>query len=263
MKREGTFVNLGAVVRRQPGQSLREEFDNVMSDKVLFPFIIVAGGMVFLLVELLHVYGNLKPSVLIGILAFVLSVVYAFLKIRPMLVYLRKIKQGERGERIVAQEIEKTLIKNGYVVFHDIPIENGNRKFNIDHLLVGPNGVFAVETKNYTKLNKGGCEVSYDGKEILWAGRKHDKDELTQAQAVAKSAHELILRETGLSVFVKPVLCAVGWYARSKNLYGNAVLLVMEKTLSSVILKSEPPYGAELSDKDRSLVVQKISQIRI
>src|SRR5574344_2637148 len=136
MKREGTFVNLGAVVRRQPGQSLREEFDNVMSDKVLFPFIIVAGGMVFLLVELLHVYGNLKPSVLIGILAFVLSVVYAFIKIRPMLVYLRKIKQGERGERIVAQEIEKTLIKNG------------NRKFNIDHLLVGPNGVFAVETKN-------------------------------------------------------------------------------------------------------------------
>jgi hypothetical protein len=251
MKREGTFVNLGAVVRRQPGQSLREEFDNVMSDKVLFPFIIVAGGMVFLLVELLHVYGNLKPSVLIGILAFVLSVVYAFLKIRPMLVYLRKIKQGERGERIVAQEIEKT------------PIENGNRKFNIDHLLVGPNGVFAVETKNYTKPNKGGCEVFYDGKEILWAGRKHDKDELTQAQAVAKSAHELILRETGLSVFVKPVLCAVGWYARSKNLYGNAVLLVMEKTLSSVILKSEPPYGAELSDKDRSLVVQKISQIRI
>src|SRR5574344_2381193 len=243
MKREGTFVNLGAVVRRQPGQSLREEFDNVMSDKVLFPFIIVAGGMVFLLVELLHVYGNLKPSVLIGILAFVLSVVYAFIKIRPMLVYLRKIKQGERGERIVAQEIEKT------------PIENGNRKFNIDHLLVGPNGVFAVETKNYTKPNKGGCEVFYDGKEILWAGRKHDKDELTQAQAVAKSAHELILRETGLSVFVKPVLCAVGWYARSKNLYGNAVLLVMEKTLSSVILKSEPPYGAELSDKDRSLVV--------
>ena len=38
---------------------------------------------------------------------------------------------------------------------------------------------------------------------------------------------------------MKPVLCAVGWYVESTNLYGNPVLLVMEKTLASVIKKVE------------------------
>ena len=44
------------------------------------------------------------------------------------------------------------LMKHGYDVFHDLPA-NGS---NIDHLVIGPNGVFAVETKGRRKPTPNG-----------------------------------------------------------------------------------------------------------
>lgn len=42
-----------------------------------------------------------------------------------------------------AEEINQ-LMRQGFTTFHDVPAEPG---FNIDHVIVGPTGVFAVETK--------------------------------------------------------------------------------------------------------------------
>ena len=109
------------------------------------------------------------------------------------------------------------------------------KRFNIDHLLIGKNGVFAVETKNYSKKDEGGAKVTYDGKNVLWNGKKRKKNAASQAESAASDAKEYILRKTGMSIDVRPVLCAVGWCAESSNLYRNPVLLVMEKTIGTVI----------------------------
>ena len=69
--------------------------------------------------------------------------------------------------------------------------------------------------------------------------------------AVAKDAKKLIDELTGLRVFVTPVVCAVGWYAKSTDLYGNPVLFCMEKTLKSVIPKVEPRMRLEESDRNK------------
>src|SRR5688572_1213217 len=49
---------------------------------------------------------------------------------------------GFTGERVVGEELNQFLA-SGFRVFHDVPFDN----FNIDHVLVGPPGVYAVETK--------------------------------------------------------------------------------------------------------------------
>ena len=53
---------------------------------------------------------------------------------------------------------------DGYRVYHDFPGD----KFNIDHIVVGPPGVFAVETKARSKPTsqdrKADAKVKYDGK---------------------------------------------------------------------------------------------------
>ena len=79
--------------------------------------------------------------------------------------------RGEEGERIVAQAIEDGLVSAGYSVFHDIQLQKNGKRFNIDHLVIGPNGVFAIETKNYRKPRTGQARVTYDGVKVLWSGR--------------------------------------------------------------------------------------------
>ena len=249
---------IGTKVRRLPGQSLREQFDDKFDNNIILPFMIAATGIVVAILETMHIYGDLKPSMKLSVFMAVVGVLFLARAIRKTK-ELKVIKRGEQGELIVAQAIERDLLPNGYVVFHDVQLKDGNRRFNVDHLLVGPNGVFAIETKNYSKPKRGEVKVTYDGKRVRWNGVAHKDDEARQATAVAMAAKELIFKETGLKVFVKPVLCAVGWFATSDSLYGHPVLVLMEKQLGSLIPKVYPKVP--LSDQDRNLIIAKLSSL--
>jgi len=57
---------------------------------------------------------------------------------------LVKYRKGLKGE-IRVKEMLRGL-NDSYVVFNNVKLPNGNG--NIDHVVVGPTGVFAIETKN-------------------------------------------------------------------------------------------------------------------
>ena len=65
----------------------------------------------------------------------------------------------------VGQELDQ-LMRQGAATFHDLPAE----QFNIDHVVVAAEGVFAVETKGFTKPNQGrgkaDATVVYDGETL-------------------------------------------------------------------------------------------------
>ena len=251
--------SIGNSLKRLPGQALREEERKILDQFFDGPLLLMAFGWIIFSMECVHKFTKMTPSLWLGLLFAIPLTVYALVKIRKLRARLHTLRQGEEGERIVAQAIEQDLIPQGYVVFHDVPLEKDGRNFNVDHLLVGSNGIFAIETKNYTKPRKGSPEVKYDGNTILWCGKRHAEcDEITQSISAAQSAKKLIDELTGLSVFVQPVLCAVGWYAKSTNLYGNPVLLVMEKTLKSTI----PKVTAKklLTDVDRNMIVAALKR---
>lgn len=259
MHNKATSKSIGTSVKRLPGQALREERDKLFDKLVNDPAVLMFVGWVVLVIECLHIFGGIQPSLWLGIPIAIVYTVYAISKIYKARRELRKYRRGEEGERIVAQAIEQDLIPAGYIVFHDIPLEKDGRRFNIDHLLIGPNGIFAIETKNYSKPTKGSPEVKYDGTELLWNGVKHkNRDEIVQAKSAALSAKALILELTGINVYVHPVLCAVGWFAKSTNLYGHPVLLTMEKTLKSTIPNVVAKQG--LSEEDRNKIVSAIKR---
>jgi hypothetical protein len=56
----------------------------------------------------------------------------------------RAWRRGASGERITGWWLAG--LPAGWYVFHDIPV--GRRGANIDHLVVGPGGVFTINTKN-------------------------------------------------------------------------------------------------------------------
>lgn len=248
---------IGQSIKRLPGQALREKRSDIFDREITDPLMIAFSGWMVLIMECLHVWGKIKPSIWAGLIIMLCTSRYAAKKYFRGRRKIRDYRRGEQGERIVAQAIEQDLIPNGYAVFHDIPLMKDGRSFNIDHLVIGENGIFAIETKYYRKPSKGSPEVTYDGKNLLWNGVKHEKDEIAQAISAAKAAKALIEELTGLKVYVKPVLCAVGWFAKSTDLYGHPVLLVMEKTLASVIQKVTPMVAMAESDRRRISVALK------
>jgi len=89
------------------------------------------------------------PIVFISGMAFVFG---AMQFLRPY----RHWKMGLDGERKVIANISSKL---GYehALFNDVMLKDGLRLGNIDHIIVGPRGIFAIETKHINgKVNVNG-----------------------------------------------------------------------------------------------------------
>ncbi|PTY04898.1 hypothetical protein DB347_19585 [Opitutaceae bacterium EW11] len=114
------------------------------------------------------------------------------------------------GERAVAEELSQ-LLASGFHVFHDLVFEN----YNVDHVIVGPTGVFVVETKTRRKPKqngkKVGYKVGYDGTALFWPKARETKS-VEQSLANARSVSKWLSSATGAPVSVQPVVTAPGWW---------------------------------------------------
>jgi Nuclease-related domain len=120
-------------------------------------------------------------------------------------------RKGARGERRTARRLRR-LARRGYVAFHDLAMP-GSRA-NIDHLLLGPSGVFVIDSKQYT----GRVEQTPDGH--VWHNH-YPLDE--QLQTVREEARAV---EAILDVPVIPLLCVHGASVQWGGLRAQGVAIV-------------------------------------
>jgi hypothetical protein len=71
----------------------------------------------------------------------------------------RAWRDGARGERATARRLHR-LERCGYVVLHDLQVPGSHT--NLDHLAIGPAGVFVIDSKHY----RGRLYLAPDG--MLW-----------------------------------------------------------------------------------------------
>lgn len=135
---------------------------------------------------------------------------------------LRRVEsffKGARGEEIVAGMLAK--LPDDWHVFHDF--EAGPH--HVDHVLVGPAGVFAVETKNWRDA------VTLESGELIAGGHVPNHPPLAQATAEAKAVKAALAR-TGWTGEVAPVVCFAsgtfrdGFARAGKVLVSNAAAFV-------------------------------------
>ena len=148
-------------------------------------------------------------------LTVITVLVVGFLSLR--LVQFRKnmvrLRMARDGEIAVGQFLER-LYNLGAHVFHDIPGD----KFNIDHLVVSPRGIYLIETKTYSKPERGKAEITSDGENLLANGMLIERNPFVQARALSKWAHDLIEESTGRSFTVRPVVLFPGWFVKGHNM---------------------------------------------
>jgi len=120
----------------------------------------------------------------------------------------RKLRQAIRAEQATAQELAASLAGDNRII-HDIQAG----EFNIDHVVITPTGVFAVETKSRLKppVGNGAPKVKYDGKQLVFPGWTETKP-IEQAARQAKWLGDYLFKATGERFPVFPVLALPGWY---------------------------------------------------
>lgn len=191
---------------RVPGQSLSDQLDDVVSDNILGPFMIALFAVIMAGMEWWRFYAEAKPNPIVYSAVAVACVVYAAFKITFTRKQIRQLKLGRDGERVVAQQLE-WLRREDYFVFHDVP--NGDA--NVDHLLIGPKGIFTIETKTLSKPERGECKISVMDGVIRANGRALDRDPLVQAKAQAGWLRAF-LAEHQFTAPVWPVVLFPGWF---------------------------------------------------
>ncbi len=121
--------------------------------------------------------------------------------------------KGARGEERVAGLLE--ALPGGWHVFHDY--EAGGH--HVDHVLVGPTGVYAVETKNW----RG--RVTVEGGEMIVGGVLADRAPLVQTVRQA-DAVKAALKVAAPACDVVPVLClASDTFGDGLRVVGRATVL--------------------------------------
>lgn len=253
-QRRGRRSPLTVQLLRSPGESLARQIDKVSEDVDLYLFASTMTPLLILSSYLsMRYWGNEKiswVSLLIVALAFMIFFTW---KLVVLLKRRNNLYLGLDCERSVGQELNQLML-DGYRVYHDFPAEN----FNIDHVVIGTNGVFAVETKGRAKPIKGDVNIIYDGDGLQFPTH-YEKGPFEQAKRQAVWLSKWLTSAVGEQVSVRPVLVFPGWYIERKK---PGLLIYNGKNPQAVYkIKGEPFLSAEMIQRISHQIEQRCRDV--
>lgn len=235
---------------RNPGQSLQKQRDNLLYDKMLAP--VLAAWLLVVLAGLeWWFYLNPAPRnpVVLSVIAL-LAVTFAAWRIWRVWPQLKQFNQGIEGEKAVGQFLE-SLRERGYQVFHDLQ----GKGFNVDHVIVGPGGVYTIETKTLSKPIGGKAKLQFDGEVVLHYGKPLGRDPVGQAKAQAGWVQKILSDYSGAEFEVWPVVVFPGWFIERQS--NQEKIWVLEPKALAKWLANEP---LALSEEQVRLVSNSLAR---
>ena len=122
----------------------------------------------------------------------------------------RSWRRGAHGERRTARLLRR-LARDGFVILHDLAVPGADA--NLDHLVIGPTGVFVIDSKQWT----GSVHQSPDG--LVW----HNHYRLDRSLATVRREAEALGRLLGIPA--APLVCVHGAHVNG-GLYAQGVAIV-------------------------------------
>ena len=152
-------------------------------------------------------------------------------------------RRGAAGERRTARMLSP-LERQGWVVLHDLALP-GSRA-NLDHLVIGPGGVFVIDSKQY----RGRLQLDAVGK--LWHGHYPLAPALRAASWEADQAAQ-VLPDSGMAVV--PIVAVHGAQVPWGKVVVDGVRVVSARGLPSMLRTLpavlEPERAIWLADRAR------------
>jgi hypothetical protein len=146
----------------------------------------------------------------------------------------RTWQRGAHGERHTARLLDR-LTRDGFVVFHDLAVPGSPA--NVDHLVIGPSGVFVIDSKQWT----GSVQQGADG--LVW----HNHYPLERTLETVGWEAQQVSRVLGSRAAA--LLCVHGAHVHGGGLHAQGVAIV-----PAHLLRSALGYDRVLSDTDVELL---------
>lgn len=183
----------------------------------------------------------------VGVLLFLVAVATAIL-----LAWgdrrLGNFLKGAKGEEWVAHEL--AFLSSDYAVFNGLRLGGG--KQNFDHIIVGPAGIFVVETKNW----KGAVEFR-DGK-LFAGGKEPSRPPIRQVKsATAELVSYLDEADCGELPF-HSVLCFLGTKLPEEIMNVNGVVVCTGPRLVDVLQET---FDEPVPSAKREQVVRELRKV--
>lgn len=209
----------------------RAERQRIWSDELVPPVLMFTLATAFAGYEWFRWFLSVPPQpVLVSVVALV-AMGYAIHKSLRLRTRMRTLQLAVDGEKTVGQLLG-TSRKPGWHVLHDLP----GRGFNVDHVLIAPQGVFVIETKTFSKPSRGDATADYDGERLLVGGFKPQRDPIKQACALRDWVRDLLYETTGIRYPVKGVVVLPGWFVQAHRDEGpDDVWVLNPKVLPSFV----------------------------
>lgn len=230
---------------RSPGQSLLAKLDAINEDLMVYLLYATLGPLTIYSVNISLFYFQKVPKahfhVWISLCVGIAIIIFFIYKVSKLLSKRRLIRLGYEGELAVGQELDQ-LMRDGFYVYHDFPAD----KFNIDHIVVGAKGVFAVETKARSKpTTKNRVEdatVEYDGR-TLYFPKGDDFKTIDQAKRQATWLSNWLGNAIGEPIAARAIVALPGWFVKRSSSEGISV--VNPKQFSSLFEHIKPRLLSE------------------
>jgi len=274
-ERRGDQLPVRGKLLRPPGYGLFERMENTREqlDGILLE-IVFGGGLAGVGIALYGYFGWLlllnriswetirkHPSALflasgfLIILYVALHVIRQWVRAWRLVDESRTVRLGLRGEQAVAEALlDRRVLDARCRSFHDVP---GEGAWNIDHVVVGPAGVFILETKTRTKRpgpeGEAKHQVRFDGQRL----RFPDWDDAKTVPQVLRNAEWIRKFLEGFGpkdLAIQPVIVIPGWYVTSE---GNYPVKAMNNTYLSGFLAGQK---RRYSDEDLEPLLRRLDE---
>ncbi len=247
---------------RAPGQTLRRKLEGL--DEQLYTWV----ALLMVLAAMSGMFANqgfaqtkdiLAGLMYPGVILCLAGEGYVIYKLLRLMIARQNHGLGLSGELAVGEELNKLML-DGCYVFHDFP---GGDNWNIDHIVVAPGGVFAIETKARSKRpalkdDQPDHKVEYNG-EILIFPDGWTAQPLDQAERNASQLAVFIRKATGEESPVIPVVVLPGWYVTAKP---NTPLKVLNpKRVRKLVVESRRVISVEQMQRICFQIEQKCRDV--
>ncbi len=143
--------------------------------------------------------------------------------------------RGGKGENVILSVLKE--LSSDYNVVQDLNISNHG---NIDFVVLGPSGIFAVEVKSHYG------DIGFDGQSLTNNGKKFEKDFLKQAKREAVELNKYLKEVLNKDFFVQPMVVfssKVAIHFGTKLL--NGVYVVQKDWLNKLIMEGQSKLSAD------------------
>jgi hypothetical protein len=217
---------------RNPGDSVDEEIRRCIDDHFLEAVFFAAGFCILALMEWIGYLTRIPRQPIALTCAALVAIAFATWRFVETRRRVEQLRLGRDGERCVGQFLER-LRASGSQVFHDIPADG----FNLDHVVISPHGIYAVETKTFSKPWPK-ATIAVEGDSLKVAGRVPERNPIEQAAAAARWLANRLEDSTGKRFPVRGVVVFPGWFIEQSSARGP--VWVLEPKMLPGFIEQEP-----------------------